>query len=67
MHFSEAVIVVIVKAYIVIVLDILFKHALWTGALDLDFMQEWLCFDFMSSLDIIYICLALKCVSVKGW
>ena len=48
-HFSEVLIAVNVKPCIVIVLDILFKHALWPGALHLDFMLEWLCCDFTSS------------------
>ena len=49
-YFSEAVIAGSVKPCVTIVLDILFKHALWTGALDLDFVLEWLCHDFMSSI-----------------
>ena len=46
-HFSEAVIAASVKPCILIFLDILFKHALWLRALDLEFMLEWLCHDFM--------------------
>ena len=45
------------KPCIVIILNILFKHTLWPGALDLDFALEWLCHDFTSSLAL------LKCLS----
>ena len=56
MCFSEVVIAASVKLGIVVVCNIIFKHALRPGALDLDFMLEWLCHDFKSSL-------SLKCVS----
>ena len=39
-----------VKHFIVIVLDVIFKHALWPNDLDLDFALQWLCHYFMSSL-----------------
>ena len=58
MHFFEAALAASLKPCIVIVLDILFKHTLWSCALDLDFMLQWLCYDFTSSL-------ALKCVSLQ--
>ena len=59
-RFSVAMIAASVKLCIVIVSNILFKQALWLGALDLDFALEWLCHDFTSSL-------ALKCISLKRW
>ena len=49
-HFSEAMIAVSVKSCIIIVHHMLFKHALWPDALDLDSTLKWLCCDFMSSL-----------------
>ena len=57
--FSEAVIALSVRPCIVIVLDILFKHALWPSALDLYIALEWL-YDFMWSL-------AWKCYSLQQW
>ena len=60
MCFSEAVIGVSVKPCIVDVCKIIFKHALWPDALDLDFALQGLCHEFKSSL-------SLKCVSQKRW
>ena len=56
-RFSVAVTAGCVKPCIIIVLNILFKHLLLPGLLDLDFMLQWLCHDFSLSL-------ALKCISV---
>ena len=50
--FSEAVIAVSVKPRIIIFLDILFKHALLHGALDLDLVPQWHCHNFTSSLAV---------------
>ena len=49
MCFLVGVIAMIVKPCIVIVLDIIYKQALGSSALDLDFMLQWLCHDFTSS------------------
>ena len=48
--FSASVIAVSVKACIVIVLDMPFKHAPWPGALDLYFMVHWLSYFLRRSL-----------------
>ena len=64
-NFFEALIAGSVKPCIV--LNILFNHALWTGALDLDFVLERHCHEFTSSIALFTSSLALKCISLKRW
>ena len=66
-NFFEALIAGSVKPCVIIVLNILFKHALWTGALDLDFVLERHCHEFTSSIELFTSSLALKCISLKRW
>ena len=64
--FCEAVIAASVKPCIVIVLDRLFKHTLWPGALDLDIELEWLLsrFYIKSSIKVCF-SVAVTAVMVK--
>ena len=55
MCFLIGVITLIVKPCVVIVLDIIYKQALGSSALDLDFTLQWLCHDFTSSPAFKYI------------
>ena len=63
--FSAAVITASVKPCIVIVLDILFKHTLWPGALDLDFALQWLCQFYIKSSIKVHFPVAMIAASVK--
>ena len=65
-HFFVAVIALGMKHCIVIVLDTLFEHTPWPGALDLHFTLHWLCRIFMSSLEKkVHFSAAAMAVSMK--
>ena len=63
--FSAAVTAASVKPCVVNVLYIIFKQALWSSALDLDFAFQGFCHDFTSSLALKGVSEAVIAASVK--